>query len=188
LFKNITELRKSCAVCMDCELCKTRTNVVFGVGNENTELLFVGEGPGEQEDLKGEPFVGRAGKLLDTMLELIYLDRSKIYIANIVKCRPPKNRDPRPEEKAECEKWLKEQIRLIDPKIIVCLGRIAACYFMGDDFKISRDHGKFFDIAGRRVMALYHPAALLRDPRRRPETFSDLKVLESEIKKICERI
>lgn len=101
MFKNITELRKSCAVCMDCELCKTRTNVVFGVGSENTELLFVGEGPGEQEDLKGEPFVGRAGKLLDTMLELIYLDRSKIYIANIVKCRPPKNRDPRPETRGE---------------------------------------------------------------------------------------
>lgn len=188
MFENMTELRLSCETCTDCGLCKTRTNVVFGVGNEKSEVLFIGEGPGEQEDLKGEPFVGRAGKLLDTMLELIYLDRSKIYIANIVKCRPPKNRDPEPEEKVECEKWLKEQIRLIDPKIIVCLGRIAATYFIADDFKISRDHGRFFDICGRRIMALYHPAALLRDPRRRPETFSDLKTLKAEIDRICERM
>lgn len=185
MFRNMSELRISCDACRDCELCKTRKNVVFGVGDENADVLFIGEGPGEQEDLNGEPFVGRAGKLLDTMLELIYLDRSKIFIANIVKCRPPNNRDPKPEEKSECEKWLKEQIRLIDPKIIVCLGRIAGNYFIREDFKISRDHGKLFDIDGRKIMALYHPAALLRDPRKRPETFSDLKVLEAEIKKIC---
>lgn len=184
----MTELKSSCMNCAACALAAGRANIVFGAGNENTDVLFVGEGPGEQEDLKGEPFVGRAGKLLDTMLELINLDRSKIYIANIVKCRPPQNRDPRPEEKAACENWLKEQIRLINPKIIVCLGRIAAAYFIGDDFKISRDHGRFYDIDGRRVMALYHPAALLRDPRRRPETFSDLKALESEISRICERV
>jgi DNA polymerase len=171
--------------CRRCQLCETRTNVVFGVGDPNAEVLFIGEGPGEQEDLTGEPFVGRAGKLLDDMLELIDLDRSKIYIANMVKCRPPKNRDPLNTEQEACHQWLSAQIELIRPRIIVCLGRIAAMKFIKDDFKISREHGQWFIKDGVMVMALFHPAALLRDPRRRPETFEDLKTLQKAIRDYC---
>jgi DNA polymerase len=177
------ELEKACRDCTKCALYETRTNVVFGVGNKDAEVLFVGEGPGAQEDLKGEPFVGRGGQLLDDMLKIINLDRcTNIYIANIVKCRPPKNRDPLNTEQDACIDYLRGQFRLIKPKIVVCLGRIAAGRLIGEDFKISQDHGKWYDKDGVKFMALYHPAALLRDPRRRPETFVDLKELERVIK------
>ena len=175
----LEELRAECLECRRCKLCETRTNVVFGTGNEHADVMFIGEGPGENEDLQGEPFVGRGGKLLDDMLELIDLDRSQVYIANMVKCRPPKNRDPLPEEQSACAGWLNRQLELIDPKLIVCLGRIAAMRFIRSDFRISREHGQWFDVNGRRVMALYHPAALLRDPRKRPETFDDLKAIQA---------
>ena len=177
----LEELRAECLECRRCKLCETRTNVVFGTGNEHADVMFIGEGPGENEDLQGEPFVGRGGKLLDDMLELIDLDRSQVYIANMVKCRPPKNRDPLPEEQSACAGWLNRQLELIDPKLIVCLGRIAAMRFIRSDFRISREHGQWFDVTGRRVMALYHPAALLRDPRKRPETFEDLKRIRAAI-------
>jgi DNA polymerase len=167
-------------------LHETRTNVVFGVGNREADLLFVGEGPGESEDLQGEPFVGRAGALLDTMLEIIGLDRGKnIYIANIVKCRPPKNRDPSDTEREACIGWLRRQYALIKPKIVVCLGRIAATQLIADDFKITHDHGKWYEKSGVKFFALYHPALLLRDPTRRPETFEDLKELERVAKETC---
>lgn len=179
------KLKEECLNCRKCKLCETRTNVVFGVGKEDAEVLFIGEGPGEQEDLKGEPFVGRAGKLLDDMLELIDLDRSKIYIANMVKCRPPQNRDPLNTEQEACSAWLKAQIEHIRPKIIVCLGRISAIKFIREDFKITKEHGQFFEVNGILTMALYHPAALLRDPRRRPETFEDLKTLQKAIRDYC---
>ena len=133
---------------------------------------------------QGEPFVGPAGKLLDTMLQIIDLDRSKVYIANIVKCRPPRNRDPLPDEQAACIGWLHRQIALVDPKIIVFLGRIAAMAFIRPDFRITREHGQWFDLGGRRAMAMYHPSALLRDPSKRPETFVDLKTLQQEIKRL----
>lgn len=181
----LEQLRSQCLECRLCPLWETRTNVVFGVGAPDAEVMFIGEGPGEQEDLKGEPFVGRAGKLLDDMLELIDLDRSKIYIANMVKCRPPKNRDPLENEQAACSKWLTRQIQLINPRIVVCLGRIAAMTYIGKDFKISRQHGQWFERGSIMTMALYHPAALLRDPRRRPETFEDLKVLQQAIRDYC---
>lgn len=179
-------LKKDCLSCTDCQLCSTRTNVVFGVGNQKAEVLFIGEGPGEQEDLKGEPFVGRAGKLLDDMLAMIDLDRSKIYIANTVKCRPPKNRDPQPDEQAACLKWLNAQLELLRPKIIVCLGRISAMRFIKNDFKITKEHGLWFDYNGAKIMAIYHPAALLRDPGKRPETFEDLIRLRDKITEICD--
>ena len=182
------ELETACKNCAKCELHKTRTNVVFGVGNRAAEVLFVGEGPGESEDLKGEPFVGRAGVLLDDMLSLIGLDRTKnIYIANIVKCRPPKNRDPLSTESIQCLVWLRAQYALLKPKIVVCLGRIAATELIGGNFKITRDHGKWYDKDGVKFMALYHPSALLRDPHRRPDTFVDLKELERVIRDTCER-
>ena len=181
----LEDLRQECLKCTRCGLCETRTNVVFGVGTPDAEAMFIGEGPGEQEDLQGEPFVGRAGKLLDDMLELIDLDRSKIYIANMVKCRPPKNRDPLPEEQAACSEWLQSQIALVRPKIIVCLGRIAAMKYIREDFKISREHGQWTVKNGIMTMAMLHPAALLRDPRKRPETFEDLKTLQQAIRDYC---
>jgi DNA polymerase len=183
---NWEKLKSECLNCRRCPLCETRNNVVFGVGPENAEVLFIGEGPGEQEDLKGEPFVGRGGKLLDDMLELIDLDRTKIYIANMVKCRPPKNRDPLETEQMACAEWLRRQIDLLQPKIIVCLGRISAMKFIKPDFRITKEHGQWFEMDGRRVMALYHPAALLRDPNKRPETFDDLKRLQAEIRAVCD--
>lgn len=179
-------LKQECAGCRGCGLCETRTNLVFGVGKENAEVMFVGEGPGEQEDLQGEPFVGPAGKLLDTMLQIIDLDRSKVYIANMVKCRPPRNRDPQPAEQAACRAWLDRQIDLVDPKIIVCLGRIAAMGMIREDFRITREHGLWFDKDGRRMMATYHPSALLRDPSKRPEAFMDLRALRKEIRAVCD--
>ena len=182
------ELEKAASACQRCALGETRTNLVFGVGVRDADVMFIGEGPGENEDLQGEPFVGRGGQLLDSMLKIIDLDRHKnIYIANIVKCRPPKNRDPLGVEQEACIGWLRAQIELVRPKIIVCLGRIAAMVLIKPDFKISREHGQFFDVDGVPCMALYHPAALLRDPRRRPETFEDLKALEAKIREICPR-
>ena len=179
-------LEEECLNCRKCGLCETRTNVVFGTGVRDAEVLFVGEGPGENEDLQGKPFVGRGGKLLDDMLKIIDLDRHKnIYIANIVKCRPPKNRDPLGDEQEACIGWLREQFRLINPKIVVCLGRIAAKVMIKDDFKITQEHGKWFDKGSVKFTALYHPAALLRDPHRRPETFEDLKEIQRMIFETC---
>jgi DNA polymerase len=182
----LSELRAECLQCRKCALCETRTNVVFGVGDPEAELLFIGEGPGEQEDKQGEPFVGRAGKLLDTWLEILRLDRGQVYIANMVKCRPPGNRDPLNTEQEACADWLNRQLELIAPKLIVCLGRIAAMTWIRPDFKITKEHGQWFpDGQGRKVMALFHPAALLRDPRKLPDTFEDLKRLEAEIAASC---
>lgn len=181
----LENLKKECLNCRACSLCETRTNVVFGVGKPDAEVMFIGEGPGEQEDRLGEPFVGRAGQLLDDMLEMIYLDRSRVYIANMVKCRPPKNRDPLNIEQEACAHWLQKQINLINPRIIVCLGRISAMKFIKEDFKITREHGQWFIKDGVMVMAMYHPAALLRDTGKRPETFEDLKKLQQAIKDYC---
>jgi DNA polymerase len=178
-------LRQTCLQCRECELSQTRQHVVFGGGNPEAEVMFIGEGPGQQEDIQGEPFVGRAGKLLDDMLEMIDLSRRRIYIANVVKCRPPGNRDPLGEEQRACRHWLDAQREILKPKIIVCLGRISAGALIGGDFKITKDHGKWFDLDGARTMAIYHPAALLRDPHKRPETFTDLRTLRAEIRRIC---
>ena len=178
-------LREECLSCQRCGLAETRKNVVFGDGNPEAELLFIGEGPGANEDAQGLPFVGRAGKLLDDMLEMIDLDRTKIFITNIVKCRPPQNRDQLNGEQEACNEYLRRQTAMIQPKIIVCLGRIAAMQIIKPDFKITKEHGQWFDKAGIRMTALYHPAALLRDPSRRPETFDDLKNIQAEIRRIC---
>ncbi len=178
----IEELRKSCQRCMRCELGKTRTNLVFGTGSEKAKLMFVGEGPGEQEDLQGVPFVGRAGKLLDDMLAMFELSRDDVYIANIVKCRPPKNRDPLPDEQDACYPWLEQQIGIIRPKLLVCLGRIAAMRFIDPHYRISQQHGQWISRNGMEITAIYHPAALLRDPRRRPEAFDDMKDIAGKLK------
>ena len=180
-------LKRDCAGCRCCSLGETRHKLVFGVGNAQAEVMLIGEGPGEQEDLQGIPFVGPAGKLLDDMLEMIDLDRQKGYIANIVKCRPPRNRDPLNVEQEACRPWLDRQIALVNPKIIVCLGRIAAMALIREDFRITREHGQWFDRDGRRLMATYHPSALLRDVDKRPEAFMDLRALRKEIKAVCSR-
>ena len=181
----IEELNAKCLGCEACPLGKTRTKLVFGDGNPDTNVMFVGEGPGEQEDLLGVPFVGRAGRLLDDMLKMIDLDRSRVYIANIVKCRPPHNRDPQPEEREACSPWLRQQIDIVDPKIIICLGRIAATSLISEDFRITKEHGQWFYYGSRKIMATYHPSALLRDVDKRPEAFMDLRELRKEIRSIC---
>ena len=186
MYQAFEELEKNCKACEKCQLCKTRHNVVFGVGNKNAEVLFIGEGPGENEDLQGEPFVGRGGQLLDKMLNAVDLDRRKnIYIANIVKCRPPQNRDPLQEEQDACIDWLRNQVALIRPKIIVCLGRVAAMKIIRPDIKITKEHGIFFERNGVLLMATLHPAALLRNPANKPEAFNDFLKLREKIKEVC---
>ncbi len=186
-FDDFDQLTAECLACERCDLCKTRHNVVVGIGNRQAEVLFVGEGPGENEDLQGEPFVGRGGKLLDLALEAVGLSREKnIYIANIVKCRPPQNRDPLPEEQEACIDWLRAQVALIRPKIIVCLGRVAACRIINKDFKVTREHGQFFERNGVLLMGTLHPAAVLRDPRKKGEWFADFVTLRDKIREVCE--
>ena len=179
------QLKTTCGQCHRCGLCETRHNVVFGVGNETADVMFVGEGPGEQEDLKGEPFVGPAGKLLDDMLSIIDLDRkTNCYIGNIVKCRPPRNRDPMETEQDACIDYLRNQVALVKPKIIVCLGRIAATRLIRPDFRITREHGQWTQKGGVWMTAIYHPSALLRDVTKRPETFDDLLSLREKIREV----
>ena len=182
-------LKSTCDACTRCGLCETRHNVVFGVGNENADILFVGEGPGEQEDLQGIPFVGPAGKLLDDMLRIIDLSReSNCYIANIVKCRPPRNRDPLETEQDACMDYLRNQTALIRPKIIVCLGRIAAKRLIDPDYRITRQHGQWVEKNGIWMTAIYHPSALLRDVSKRPETFEDLLSIRTKIQETAAKV
>lgn len=180
------ELKTDCLTCQKCDLCETRTNVVFGDGVANAEVLFIGEGPGQNEDEQGLPFVGRSGALLDTYLRTIDLDRKKnIFIANTVKCRPPQNRDPRPEERAACLPWLREQFRLLQPKIVVCLGRIASQQIIRPDYSVTREHGQFEEKDGVLFMGTFHPAALLRNPNNKPVAFEDFVALRSKIREVC---
>ena len=180
------ELQNECNRCRACALSATRKNVVFGVGNTEAEVLFIGEGPGANEDEQGLPFVGAAGKLLDDMLAMIGLKREAVYITNIVNCRPPQNRDPLNTEKDACIGYLRRQVAMMRPKIIVCLGRIAAAELIKPDFKITQEHGQFFEKRGVQMTALYHPAALLRDSSKKPETFLDLKALQAKILQVCQ--
>ena len=186
MYDNWEQLRTDCLSCERCALGATRTKLVFGVGNENARVLFIGEGPGANEDLQGEPFVGRGGQLLDKFLAAVDLDRNKnIYIANMVKCRPPQNRDPLPEEQNCCIFWLREQTRLLRPKIIVCLGRISAMRLISPDFKVTRQHGEFIEKNGVLMMGTFHPAALLRNPNQKPAALEDFVALREKIKEVC---
>ena len=177
---DLNELKTKCGDCQKCPLGMTRTNLVFGVGNPHAELMFVGEAPGEKEDLSGEPFVGAAGKLFNRYLEAVDIKRSEVYIANILKCRPPKNRDPLPAEEDACIDWLREQVRLIQPKLIVCLGRISAMRLIKPDFKITREHGVWFERGGYQMSAVYHPSALLRDPHKKEAMLVDMQALKAK--------
>ena len=183
------ELKAQCNSCTRCPLCETRHNVVFGVGNEGADVMLVGEGPGEQEDLQGIPFVGPAGKLLDDMLSIIDLYRQEnCYIANIVKCRPPRNRDPMETEQDNCIGYLRDQVALVRPRIIVCLGRIAAKRLIDPEYRITRQHGQWVQKNGIWITAIYHPSALLRDVSKRPETFEDLLSIREKIKEVGAKI
>ncbi|MBR3966910.1 MAG: uracil-DNA glycosylase [Clostridia bacterium] len=175
------ELKAKCENCTACSLYKTRTNCVFGTGNENADVLFVGEAPGEKEDLSGIPFVGAAGKLLDKFLYAVDIDRERVYIANILKCRPPKNRDPLPEEEEACLPFLREQVKIMQPKIIICLGRISAMKLIKPDFKITKEHGQWFKKGNYLMTAVYHPAALLRDPRKKEDMLIDMQNIKAKL-------
>lgn len=180
-------LREECLGCTRCDLCKGRTQVVFGTGKQNAEVLFVGEGPGQQEDEQGQPFVGRSGQLLDKYLSSIDLSREEnIFITNIVKCRPPGNRDPQPEEREACLPWLRAQFKLMQPKIVVCLGRIAAQVLIRPDFGIMKEHGQWTEKNGVWFTATLHPAALLRNPGNKPGAFDDFVALRAKIREVCE--
>ena len=178
------ELEKKCKECTLCELHKTRTNVVFGCGDRQSRIMFVGEAPGESEDLSGTPFVGRAGKLFDKYLEAVDIPRESVYIANMLKCRPPKNRDPKPEEQDLCIGYLRDQVRLIKPRLIVCLGRISAMRLIKPDFKIPAEHGIWFDRGAYRMCAVYHPSLLLRDPRKKEDMLIDMQRVKEELLKL----
>ncbi|MBE6925468.1 MAG: uracil-DNA glycosylase [Ruminococcaceae bacterium] len=177
-------LEMLCQDCTRCGLCRTRKNVVFGVGVKDADIMFIGEGPGEQEDLQGEPFVGAAGKFLDDMLSIIGINRRNCYIANVVKCRPPGNRDPQDEEQDACIGYLRRQVELVKPQIIVCLGRIAARRIIDPEYRITREHGTWICRNGTWMTAIYHPSALLRDVSKRPETFMDLLSVEEKLHEV----
>lgn len=169
------ELEKQCRECTRCALSAGRTNCVFGTGSREAKLMFVGEAPGAKEDETGIPFVGAAGKLLDKYLCAVGISREDVYIANILKCRPPANRDPLPEEQDACIEYLREQVRLIRPKVIVCLGRISAMRLIKPDFKITREHGILQKKGDFVMTAVYHPSALLRDASKKEDMYRDMK-------------
>ncbi len=177
-------LKSECLGCEGCLLSENRTNVVFGVGDENADVMFIGEGPGENEDLQGEPFVGNAGKLLDKYLLAVGMKREEVYIANMVKCRPPHNRDPKDEEIDCCIGYLRRQVKLINPKIIVCLGRISAMRLISPEFRVTKEHGHWFKKGNVFMMGTFHPAALLRNPSQKPDAFEDFRILRSKMKEL----
>ena len=173
------QLEQAVSECSKCGLHQTRTQTVFGVGNRQAELLIIGEAPGRDEDLQGEPFVGRAGQLLNAMLAAIGFQREQVYIANILKCRPPNNRDPAPQEAAACDPWLRRQIELIQPDVILALGRIAAHHLLNTDKSLGALRGKQHQYAGIPLIVSYHPAYLLRKPVEKRKSWQDLKSIKS---------
>ena len=175
MYETFEELEKSIINCQKCKLYKGRTNIVFGVGNKNAEIMFIGEGPGADEDRLGEPFVGRAGKLMNMALEAIGLKREEIYIANIVKCRPPQNRNPEQDETMACLNYLRNQVILVKPKIIVLLGSVALKNILGKEYKITASRGNWIEQKGILYMPTWHPAALLRDEAKKIDFINDLK-------------
>ena len=179
--RSLDEIRKECEGCRKCSLAETRTNVVFGVGNPHADVMFIGEAPGEKEDLSGIPFVGAAGKLFDKYLVAVGIPREEIYLAHMLKCRPPKNRDPKPEEQDLCIEYLREQVRAVSPKLIVCLGRIAAMRLIKPDFRITAEHGIWFERGAFSVCAVYHPSALLRDPRKKDDMLADMMEIKRRL-------
>ena len=178
------ELKETCAACRACPLGYERKNNVFERGSRQAKLMFVGEAPGGQEDETGIPFVGAAGQLLDKYLEAVGIDREEVYICNILKCRPPQNRDPLPEEQEACMSHLRAQVRLVKPRMIVCLGRIAAMRMISPEFKITKEHGVFHKKGSFLITAVYHPSALLRDPSKKEDMLRDFMKIAEEYEKL----
>lgn len=178
------ELKKFCFRCSKCRLAETRTNVVFGEGNEHADIMFVGEGPGYNEDMQGRPFVGKAGQLLDKMIEAIKLKRSDVYIANVVKCRPPENRNPLEDESEACLDYLRWQVKLIQPKIIVCLGAVSAKNLINPDLSISRQRGDFVKKGSIYFMPTYHPSYLLRNEAAKKDAWEDFKKIAAKLEEL----
>jgi uracil-DNA glycosylase family 4 len=179
-------LRAEVADCTRCELCRTRTQTVFGVGDTRAQLLVIGEAPGAEEDRQGEPFVGRAGQLLNSMLRAAGNPRESVYIANVLKCRPPGNRDPRPDEVASCLPYLHRQVELLQPLLILAVGRIAAQNLLATDTPIGRLRGQIhrFGVSGRPLIVTYHPAYLLRSPSEKRKAWTDLKFVRQELARL----
>jgi uracil-DNA glycosylase family 4 len=177
----LESVRTELGDCQRCKLAPKRTNLVFGSGNPNAELVFVGEAPGYDEDQQGLPFVGRAGQLLTKIIESINLKREDVYICNVLKCRPPENRNPEPDEVASCNPFMKKQLAAIRPKVVCCLGTFAAQTVLQTPAPISRLRGKFFDLDGMRVIATFHPAYLLRSPEKKREVWEDMKQIRAEL-------
>ena len=179
MFKTWEELEESIKGCNKCKLCKTRQNIVFGTGNKQSKLMFIGEGPGADEDRLGEPFVGRAGKLMNLAFETLGIDRNEVYIANVVKCRPPGNRNPEEDEAVACLDYLRNQVILVQPEIIVLLGSVALKNILGKEYGITASRGKWVEKKGIKYMPTWHPAALLRDETKKIDFIKDLqKVVE----------
>lgn len=171
----LEEIRKELGDCKRCKLHRTRTTIVFGEGNKKARLMFIGEGPGYDEDVQGRPFVGKAGQLLTKIIQSIHIEREEVYIANIIKCRPPQNRNPEPDEIGSCSPFLMKQIQAIQPKIICALGAFAAQTLLRTDAKITSLRGRTFDLQGIKVLPTYHPAFLLRNPDKKREVWEDMK-------------
>lgn len=181
MYDNWEELEQSIENCNKCELCQGRNHIVFGCGNKKADIMFIGEGPGADEDTQGEPFVGKAGRLMNKAFEALGIDRKEVYIANIVKCRPPQNRVPTKEEAEVCINYLRNQVMLVKPKMIVLLGNTALKNILGYDHKITTERGKWIEQKGILYMPTFHPAALLRDETKKIDFWRDLKLVQSKL-------
>ena len=177
------EVTEQISDCRKCRLCETRTNVVPGEGNPAAKLMFVGEGPGQEEDRQGRPFVGRSGELLTSMIHAIGLERSEVYSANVVKCRPPGNRNPEPDEAEACLPYLRAQVALIRPRIVVLLGKVACTYILRENISVMREHGNWYERKGVLFMPTFHPSALLRDPAKKRDAWEDFKKIRDMLRK-----
>lgn len=184
MYNNLEELEKDIQGCKKCKLCNNRTNIVVGSGNPNADIMFIGEGPGADEDIQGKPFVGKAGKLMDMAFQGLEINREEVYIANIVKCRPPSNRNPEQDEALACLDYLRTQVMLVKPKIIVLLGSVALKNILGKEYSITASRGKWIEKKGIWYMPTFHPAALLRDDTKKIDFWNDLKLVKQKIKEI----
>jgi len=180
------DLSEQLTECQKCRLCEGRSHIVTGEGNPNAQLMFIGEGPGQEEDRQGRPFVGRSGELLTRMIHAIGMERSEVYICNIVKCRPPQNRNPEPDEARACLGYLRAQVALVKPKVIVLLGKVACRYTLNEEIFITRDHGKWFERKGVWFMPTFHPSALLRDPTQKRSAWDDFQKIREKLREINE--
>lgn len=186
MYNNWEELEEVVKQCRKCRLCETRKNVVFGVGNREADIMFIGEGPGADEDAQGEPFVGKAGKLMNMAFDMLGIKREEVYIANIVKCRPPNNRNPQDDEAENCLDYLRNQVILLKPKIIVLLGSVALKNVLGKEYGITASRGKWLERKGILYMPTWHPAALLRDENKKIDFIKDLKQVIKRYNEICQ--